>query len=63
MSSDIRLIWASILFAVLWTGGMIWWTGPQPANVVILAICGAIAGWLWYVFMRKFLRWQLGRRG
>ena len=63
MNPEFRLTWASILFAVLWTGGMIWWTGPEPANVVILAICGAIAGWVWYVFMRKFTRWQLSRGG
>ena len=44
---------ASILFAVLWVGGMIWWTGPEGANIVILSICGAIAGVAWYFLMRK----------
>ena len=63
MNSESRLTWAAILFAVLWTGGMIWWTGPEPANVLILAICGAIAAALWYFVMRKFMRWQFGRRG
>ena len=63
MTSELRLTCASILFAVLWTGGMIWWTGPEPANVVILTICGAIAAALWYFFMRTFMRWQFGRGG
>jgi hypothetical protein len=62
MTSDLALIWASILFAVLWTAGMISWTGAETANVVILTMCGAIGGVCWYFFMRKFARWQADRR-
>jgi hypothetical protein len=61
MNSNLSLTWTSILFAVLWTAGMIWSTGAETANVVILAICGAIGGVCWYLFMRKFVRWQAGR--
>jgi hypothetical protein len=58
MNSEFPLKAASILFAVLWSAGMIWWTGHETANVVILAICGAIAGLLWYLVMRRFAKWQ-----
>jgi hypothetical protein len=38
------LKWSAILFAVLWTVWMVWWSGSvQPANVIILAICGTLA--------------------
>jgi len=41
------------IFAVLWTAGMIWWSGPfDVVNVVFLVI----AGYLWYVFMRWYIR-------
>jgi hypothetical protein len=46
------LILASIAFAVLWTLGMIWWTGTQTANIISLSIAGAVAGVLWYFAMR-----------
>ncbi|MBR1123001.1 hypothetical protein JQ628_15855 [Bradyrhizobium lablabi] len=55
-----RLKWGSIAFAVLWTGWMIWWSGDfGPANIVILAICGAAAGYLWY----RLMCWQFRRMG
>jgi hypothetical protein len=45
------------IFAVLWTAGMIWWSGPfDVVNVVFLVIGGAIAGYLWYLFMRWYIR-------
>jgi len=46
------LVLASIAFAVLWTLGMIWWTGTETANIVITSIAGAIAGLLWFYAMR-----------
>jgi len=61
MSSQSRLVFASIMFAVLWGAAMILWTGNDTANVVILTICAAIAGALWYVAMRKFTNWQAGQ--
>ena len=32
---------------------MLGWSGEyQPANIIILVICGTIAGYLWYLGMR-----------
>jgi ABC-type Co2+ transport system permease subunit len=43
----------SIAFAVLWTGWMLWASGPiDRANVIIMSVCGAFAGWAWYYAMR-----------
>ena len=54
------LKWGSIAFTVLWTGWMIWWSGDfHVANVIILAICGSVAGYLWFCAMR----WQFRRMG
>jgi hypothetical protein len=48
-----RLKLSAIAFTVFWTGGMLWWSGEyQPANIIILVICGTIAGYLWYLGMR-----------
>jgi hypothetical protein len=47
---------ASVLFAVLWTAGMLWWNAPlDVAETVILVVAGAIAGLLWYFAMRLFM--------
>ena len=62
MNSNIRLVFASVFFAVAWTLWMIWWTGYDQANVVILGIIGIIAGVCWYFGMRAFARWQAGRK-
>jgi hypothetical protein len=56
MSPKIRLILASIAFAVLWTGYMIWQMAPDTAAIVILVVSGAIAGTLWYFGMRRVMR-------
>jgi hypothetical protein len=36
---------------------MIWWTGTGIADVVIVSVCGAVAGVGWYLGMRRWLRW------
>ena len=44
---------ASIAFAALWTGWMIWSTDSFDwAGVFILTICGILAGVGWYCAMR-----------
>jgi len=49
MSAKTRLLLAAILFAVLWTAGMIWWSAPNGmVPIVIWIVSGAIAGALWY---------------
>ena len=43
----------AIVFTLLWTAWMMWWGGSfSSANVVILAVCGAAVGYLWYRAMR-----------
>jgi hypothetical protein len=55
VNSTASLKWSAILFAVLWTVWMVWCSGSaQPANVIILAVCGALAGYFWYLGMRWF---------
>ncbi len=47
------LKWSALVFAVLWSGGMLWWNGSfELANIVILAICGGVVGVCWFVAMR-----------
>ncbi|GJE03525.1 hypothetical protein GMJLKIPL_5482 [Methylobacterium isbiliense] len=63
MSDDVRLRWASLAFAVLWTGGMLWWSAPLDAvAVVIWLAAGAVAGCLWYGLMSRWQRWSGGPR-
>jgi UDP-N-acetylmuramyl pentapeptide phosphotransferase/UDP-N-acetylglucosamine-1-phosphate transferase len=60
MNPVTRLKLGSVFFTVFWTGAMLWWSGAyQPANIVILSICGALAGYLWY----RAMRWQFHLMG
>src|SRR5260370_32509737 len=48
----------AVAFGVLWTLWMLWWSGSlDRVNVAMLTICGAMAGYLWYLCMR----WAFGR--
>jgi hypothetical protein len=48
---------SAIAFTVLWSGWMLWWSGSyEPANIIILAVCGSVAGYLWYRMMRWCFR-------
>jgi hypothetical protein len=59
MKPTMPLKYCSIAFAVLWVGWMVWWSGIyQPANIIILSVCGAIAGYLWYRAMRWSFQWM-----
>ena len=62
MTHQTRWVLASIMFAVLWTAAMIWWTGTETANVVIFSIAGAVIGVLWYLAMRWFSAHYLRQR-
>ena len=60
MNPIARLKLSSALFTVLWTGAMLWWSGAYaPANIIILSICGALAGYFWY----RAMRWQFQLMG
>jgi hypothetical protein len=59
-NATIGLKWSAAFFAVFWTAGMLLWSGVfNPANIVITAFSGAIAGILWYWIMRRIM---IGRR-
>jgi len=62
MNPQHRLVLASVMFAVLWTLGMIWWTGVDTVNIIGLSISGAVAGVLWYFAMRWWIHWVEKRR-
>jgi hypothetical protein len=48
-----RLKFGAIFFTIFWIGAMLWWSGAyHPANIIILAICGTVGGYLWYLAMR-----------
>jgi hypothetical protein len=48
----------AVAFGVLWTLWMLWWSGSlDRVNIAMLTICGAMAGYLWYLCMR----WVFGR--
>jgi hypothetical protein len=45
------------VFAVLWTAWMIWWSGSlDRVNIVMMSVCGAAVGYLWYLGMRWYFR-------
>ena len=51
---------SAVGFTVLWTGWMLWSSGSfDPANVIILTLCGIAAGYAWY----RVMRWQFHRSG
>ncbi|MCP4617286.1 MAG: hypothetical protein GY844_12745 [Bradyrhizobium sp.] len=57
MNSETHLKLGSIGFAVLWTAGMVWWSGVfNPVNIAILIACGALGAWLWFLAMRWYFR-------
>jgi uncharacterized RDD family membrane protein YckC len=50
----------AVIFTVLWTAWMMWWSGSDGLpNLVILTICGALVGYFWY----RAMRWQFERMG
>jgi len=54
-----RLKLSAVVFAVFWTGWMLWWSGSfDRVNIIMLTICGGVAGYAWY----RAMRWRL-RRG
>lgn len=62
MASEARLKFGAIFFAVFWTLGMWWWSGPgDVAGFAILAVAGALAGLFWFWAMRLWNRWYYSR--
>ena len=60
MNATTRLKLGSVFFTVFWTAGMLWWSEAfAPAHIIILSICGALAGYFWY----RAMRWQFRLMG
>jgi hypothetical protein len=51
MKPTLPLKLSAFAFAVVWSGWMMW-LSHEPATLVITAICGSVAGYLWYRVMR-----------
>lgn len=58
ISRNHRIV-SAVVFAVLWTAWMLWWSYPDRgvAHTVIFAVMGAILGLLWY----WIFGWLFGR--
>jgi threonine/homoserine efflux transporter RhtA len=53
-----RLKLSAVVFTVLWTGWMLWWSGSfDRVNIIVLATCGGVTGYAWY----RAMRWRLPR--
>jgi hypothetical protein len=61
MNPQRQLVLASVIFAVPWTLGMIWWTGVNTVNIIGFSISGVVAGVIWYFAMRWWMRWTKKR--
>jgi hypothetical protein len=50
MSYESKRIMSAVIFALIWTTGMLWWFHPSPAVMppALLAIAGVLIGLLWY---------------
>ena len=60
MNPTAGLKWSAAFFGVFWTVGMIWLRGAvDPGYIVITAISGSVAGWLWYLALSMLIN----RRG
>ena len=56
MTATTGLKWSATFFAVFWTAGMLLWSGViDSADIAITAVCGVIAGVLWYFIMRRIM--------
>ena len=63
MTHRARLKLASLSFAILWTGWMMWWSSPlRPAEIVILIGSGVLAGFGWYWLYGRWYRWYFARK-
>lgn len=57
MDQQKRLKFAAMFFAVFWVAGMAWWSGEyHPAYLILLAVCGGLGGYLWYLMMHWAFR-------
>jgi hypothetical protein len=63
MQMQSRLKLMTVIFAVLWTAGMVWWTAQYDAvHIALLAASGAVVGVLWHWGMSRYVRWSEHQR-
>jgi hypothetical protein len=49
MSYESQRIMSAVIFALIWTAGMLWWFQAAPGmHPVLLAAGGVLVGLLWY---------------
>ncbi len=54
MTTRANRVFSAVLFAVLWTAGMLFWSSAIDSPAIIAAvIAGVIAGGLWYWLFDK----------
>lgn len=59
-SPTLPLKLGAVAFTVLWAAWMLWSSGSfDRASLVILGVCAAIAGYVWYRLMRWSFRLML----
>lgn len=47
---------SAVLFAVLWTAAMLWFNPPFALHkLIIWSVAGAVAGFLWYWLIAKWM--------
>ena len=57
MHPETPLKLSAIMFALLWTAWMVWWSGTFSfVNIGITGAGGVLAAWLWFLGMRWYFR-------
>lgn len=50
---------SAIMFGVLWTAGMLWWSAPLDApKIVIWSVAGVLPAVAWYWLMGLWLKFR-----
>lgn len=50
---------SAIIFGVLWTAGMLWWSAPLDVpQIVILSVAGVLTAVAWYWLMDLWLKFR-----
>jgi hypothetical protein len=56
MNPAAGLRWSAAFFGVFWTVGMIWLRGAvDPGYIVVTAIGGSVAGYIWYLILSSLI--------
>jgi hypothetical protein len=62
MRNETLLRLSAVVFAIFWTLLMWWSRGPMDTiPFIIMALCGAVAGVVWYWLYGKWFRWYIER--